>query len=89
MGLEEAKFQCLPETHSDKRGGEMGADTLLNMFNLPNQIRGIIRREVLTKIRRERPAATLADVKITNLQILGLPHLTFGKDESMADFHRF
>jgi hypothetical protein len=88
LGLDETQFG-FPEDYSDQPGGKLGVDSLFNMFQIPFQIYGIIKQELLEKLRADSPGATLHDIRLQGLNIVGLPELTFKRDETTADFTKY
>ena len=58
LGLDETRCG-MPEEYSDQPGGKLGCDSLLNMFQIPFQIYGMIKQELLVKARRADPGLTL------------------------------
>jgi len=58
LGLDETRCG-MPEDYYDQPGGQLGCDSLFNMFNMPFQILGIIKQELLEKARREEPRLTM------------------------------
>lgn len=53
LGLDESRFG-VPDDYTDNRAGEMGMDSLHNMFQLPNACLGIVRDEIFEREQRDR-----------------------------------
>ena len=85
LGLDENRCG-MPEDYYDQPGGKLGCDSLFNMFNIPFQILGIIKQELLERARREDPRATLHTIVLDRLDIIGLPRLAFKREETTVDF---
>lgn len=88
LGLDETRFG-FPEDYSDQPGGKLGVDSLFNMFQIPFQVYGIIKQELLEKARADNPSATLRDVRLQRLRMVGLPELSFKHDEITGDFMKY
>jgi hypothetical protein len=72
LGIDETRFG-VPEDYMDNRGGELGVDWLLNIFQLPFHVLGIIKQDILTAERRLHPCMNLSDIHIDALRIIGMP----------------
>ena len=58
LGLDET-IVGMPEDYTDQPGGKLGRDSLFNLFQIPFQIFGIVKREVLERERRSDPKLTM------------------------------
>jgi hypothetical protein len=58
LGLDKTKVGK-PEHYADQPGGKLGRDSLFNVFQIPFQIYGIVKQEVLERLRRSDPKLTL------------------------------
>ena len=58
LGLDKTKVGK-PEHYADQPGGKLGRDSLFNLFQIPFQIYGIVKQEVLERMRRSDPKLTL------------------------------
>lgn len=58
LGLDKTKVGK-PEDYADQPGGKLGRDSLFNVFQIPFQIYGIVKQEVLERMRRSDPKLTL------------------------------
>lgn len=85
LGLDKTKVGS-PDDFADQPGGKLGRDSLFNLFQIPFQIRGIVKQEILERMRRSNPKATLRDVALGSLDIIGLPRLSFRRDEATQDY---
>ena len=86
LGLDETQFG-FPEDYSDQPGGKLGPDSLFNMFQIPFQIYGLIKQELLEKARAANPLAT--GVRLESLKIVGVQEMSFKQDEITADFMKY
>jgi len=59
---------------------------ITNTTQIPFQIYGIIRKEILEKEQSKNPALTLKDITLQSLDIIGLPRLPFTRDEITMDY---
>lgn len=85
LGLDKTKVGS-PDDYADQPGGKLGRDSLFNLFQIPFQIRGIVKQEILERLRRSNPKATLREVALEGLDIIGLPRISFRRDEPTQDF---
>ena len=86
LGLDESKMG-LPEECAHQPCGPMGVDSLFNLFQIPFQIRGIIRTSILERKWGVDRSARLQDVKVTHIKILGMPELLFQSgDDKFNDY---
>lgn len=58
LGLDKTKVGK-PDDYADQPGGKLGRDSLFNLFQIPFQIRGIVKQEILDRLRRVDPKLTL------------------------------
>jgi len=58
LGLDKSKVGK-PEHYADQPGGKLGRDSLFNLFQIPFQIYGIVKQEVLERMRRANPAVMM------------------------------
>ena len=58
LGLDKNKVGK-PEHYADQPGGKLGRDSLFNLFQIPFQIYGIVKQEVLERMRRSDPSAMM------------------------------
>lgn len=63
LGLDETRVG-MPEDYAEQPGGKLGSDSLFNLFQIPFQVYGIVKQEILERERR-------TDAKLT-LQVGGL-----------------
>ena len=85
LGLDEARVG-LPEDFAEQPDGRLGMDTLCNVFQIPFQVAGIIKQEILEKARRTNPRLTQQDIQLDFLDIVGLPRLSLKAEEVTLDF---
>jgi len=78
LGLNEARLGK-PEDYLDNPGGILGTDSLMNMFQIPLQIYGSLKKSVQGGFQ--------------DLEIMGMPYLTFKRDDITQDYltymHRY
>ena len=58
LGLDETRVG-MPEDYADQPGGKLGRDSIFNLFQIPFQIYGIVKQEILERERRSTPALTI------------------------------
>lgn len=58
LGLDETRVG-MPEDYAEQPGGKLGCDSLFNLFQIPFQIYGIVKQEVLERERRTDPKLML------------------------------
>ena len=58
LGLDEARVG-MPEDYAEQPGGKLGCDSLFNLFQIPLQVYGIVKQEVLERGRRTDPKLKL------------------------------
>jgi hypothetical protein len=58
LGLDKTRVGK-PDHYADQPGGKLGRDTLFNLFQIPFQIYGIVKQEILERMRRTDPKLSL------------------------------
>lgn len=58
LGLDETRVG-MPEDYAEQPGGKLGCDSLFNLFQIPFQVYGIVKQDVLERARRSDPKLTL------------------------------
>jgi hypothetical protein len=58
LGLDETRVG-MPEDYAEQPGGKLGSDSLFNLFQIPFQVYGIVKQEILERERRTDAKLTL------------------------------
>jgi hypothetical protein len=95
LGLDETKLHAVND-HLDDPGGELGVDSLLNMYQIPMQIYGAVKNSLIKTRIQQNEGVHFSNMRqarnsihISDFEIVGMPKLPFRMTAQMGDYIKY